>query len=488
MLSQTDNKLKSTRGASAQILGGVWQMLLRLGASVVLARILCPDDFGIMGMLLLISELFTLVGFAGYSSAVIAKHDLNDTDLNTAFWMSTATGLILYIVIFMAATLLERFLCAPGLEKALHIGSVVILFTAMSNTSTALLTRDLRFRTMSLISATGVAVEMGLAIVLAYSGLGFMSLILGWLIGEFLTAIARIFAAKWLPGITTSKNSYKFIFRYKSSQFLNSILVYLIMNTDRVVISWLLGPTTFGLYTFAIRLPSMVYSRLVAPASGVIFPMLVRMNYPQNSNMIFNTYVKAAKYLAIMSFPLLAGLAALAEPLVNVLWGNKWIQIVVPLQILCASYAVSCVCSSLGAVFLAANRPDVLPKSSLIKFFLSYLLVTSSCLLWGLNGAAFGYFLRVLLVGIDFYIAKRLFSASFIAFIKQLAPAFIASTSSGFTAFFFMAGADALNITKIYGLSLSIAAGIISFIIIMKYVFTSTFNEICSVAKIVYGE
>jgi len=451
----------------------------------MLARILTPEDFGIMGMVLLVTGLFSQVGFNGYTSAIIAKQDLARKDLNTAFWLSVATGLLLFLILFLLAPFFEHIFNAPGLSSAIQAGALIILLVAIGTVSTARLTKDLRFGTITIISAIGVIMEMSLAIWFAFSGHGYWSLVWAWLIVETIMMLAKLLCAKWLPGIQTSKDNLKFILRYFSSQFSNSILVYLVMNVDRVVISWMLGPNAFGLYTFAIRLPSLIFARFASPVSGIIFPMLSKKNYSGNNARLFEDYSNAARYLALISFPLLTGLAALAEPLVLLLWGEQWRAIIIPMQILCAAYAVSCVASSVSAVFLAGHRPEILPKVTLIKLPLSYIFVTLSCLLWGLNGAAFGYFLRVLLIGFDYFVVKRLFGASFKYLLKQLLPAAIASLSCGLTALCFMAGTNALGISKIYGITLSIILGAASFLITLRLFFKPVLDEASSMAKTV---
>lgn len=477
----------SVRGASYHVLGGFWQMCLRLGASTVLARILAPADFGIMGMTLLITGLFSQVGFAGYTSAVIAKRDLNDADLNTALLLSVATGLILSSILFFSAPFFESIFNAVGLRGALQAGVLIILLGAIGNVSTAQLSKKLRFGTITIISALGVAVEMSLAIGLAFSGYGYWSLVWAWLTAETVITVARVFSAKWVPGMRTSRDSFIYVRRYFSSQFSNSILVYLIMNADRLVVGWLMGPHVFGLYTFAVRLPSLVYARLASPASGVIFPLFARKDYSQNSAGLFEDYSKAARYLALMTFPLLAGLAALAEPVVILLWGEEWRPVIAPMRILCAAFAVSSVASSLGAVFLAGQKPEMLPRMSLIKLPLSYLFITVSCLWWGLSGAAFGYFIRVMLIGVEYFYAKRLFGASFGCFFRQLLPAVIASLACGLTAMFIMAGANASGISSIYGMVLSIVAGALAFLAALRLLFKPVLDETLSLARAAWG-
>lgn len=474
---------KSTRGASYQVAGGFWQMLLRIGGSVILARILTPEDFGIMGMVLLVTGLFSQVGFTGYTSAIIAKQDLNNTDLNTALLLSVVTGLLLSAMLFFSAPFFEYIFNATGLRNALQVSILIILLGAIGNVSTAQLSKNLRFGTITIISALGVSIEMSLVIWLAFSGYGYWSLIWAWLTAETLMTITRLFYAKWLPGTKISKESFRFIFRYFLSQFSNSILVYLIMNADRVVISWLLGSNAFGLYTFAIRLPSLIFARLASPASGVIFPLLSKRSYSGNSARIFEDYSKAARYLALMSFPLLVGLAALAEPLVLILWGKAWAPVIVPMQILCAAFAVSCVASPIGAIFLAGHRPGILAKVSLIKLPLSYLFVIIASLLWGLEGAAFGYFLRVLLIGFELFFAKRLFGASFSYLLKQLLPAATASLFCGVTALCVMSGTNAMGMSKIYGITIAIILGATAFFITLRLFFKAVLDEASSMAR-----
>lgn len=155
------------------------------------------------------------------------------------------------------------------------------------------------------------------------------------------------------------------------------------------------------------------------------------------------------------------------------------------MQLLCASFAISCVASSVGTVFLAGERPEILPKISLIKLPLAYLVIIASCYLWGLNGAALGNFLRVSLVSLDFYYAKKKFGSSITELFEELLPPATASILCALTALISIKSTVTMGLSSISGLILSIIIGAAIFFLTLRLLFKQAWDEAYAMMKVI---
>lgn len=407
------------RGALWQVAGGGWQTVIRLGASTVLARVLFPEDFGILGMALLARSLIQRIGALGTGAGLIAKKDATQDDLSTAFWMGAAVQIFLFLVAIAAAPLAAIFFKTPAITWVMRVISITFLFSAVAAVSSTLLTKRLRFGGLTIINGAGVALESGLAIIfVVVFDLGYWALVSAMLISSFAMTVARVVYARWLPSFRFNRASFRYLFRYGINGLGASTVSFFHQNIDYLLVGRLLGTATLGFYEFAYRIPHLIYDRLAGPVGSVVFPTLSKVQ--TSDERLAAGYVKAVKYIALIVFPMLGGLAVVARPAVAVLWGHKWLPIVIPLQILCVSAAMRCVFAPIGAVFMCKDRPDILFKFGLVRLTFTFAVVGCLGYALGLVGIALGMVLSTLPAFYLLHIALRLMKASWGLFFSAL--------------------------------------------------------------------
>lgn len=315
------------RGALWQILGGGWQTVIRLGASMVLARALAPDDFGIFGMALLVRELIDHAGDLGMGTGIIAKKDVSEDDLCTCFYTMAVVRFMLFIATFAIAPVAATFFHTPKLTWVLRAVSFTFLFSIFSAVSKTLLQKQLRFGPLVIIGGSIVLVESGTAVTLVLlTDLRYWALVSAMLISSFFMHLIIFVWAKWYPKLKFSKKSFRYLFRYGINSLGFAIVNYLHQNIDYLLVGRLLGTASLGFYQFAYQIPHLIQDRLARPVGGVIFPALSKVQH--NDERLIAGYVKAVKYIALGAFPALGGLAVLSDLTVSVLWGEKWLPIV----------------------------------------------------------------------------------------------------------------------------------------------------------------
>ena len=422
------------RGALWNIAGGGWSTLVRLGASTVLARVLFPEDFGIMGMAMLAQGLITRFGDLGMGTGIIAKKDVTEDDLSTAFWTTLAVKVFLFGVALAAAPLFAWFFETPALTWVLRVTCIGFLFAGLASVSGTLLTKRLQFGRLVIIEGAGALVSSGLAVTFAVVyGLGYWSLVLAMVIGNGAMSLARIVVAGWRPGLRFSRESFRFQFRYGINGLAFNIINYFHQNLDYLLVGRLLGPSLLGLYEFAYRIPHLVLDRVARPVGSVVFPTLSKVQ--SSDERLVAGYVKTARYIGLIVFPALAGLAALAHPTVAVLWGEKWLPVVVPLQLLCLAAGFRCIVSPAGAIFLCKNRPDLPVKLAIAALVATVAAVGTLGWLYGLVGVAAGVCISTLPYFVTLWLAFRLTNSSPIRLLRALVSPLVGAGASGVIAY-----------------------------------------------------
>lgn len=467
---------QALRGGGWRIAGGVWQAALRLGASIVLARVLAPEAFGVLGMVILICGLAGQFIVGGITSGMIAKTKLTQPQMHTAFALVATLQAILFVTIFTLAPFAESFFQTPQLTNALRIGAITLLTAALGMAPTAILSRAMRFGALTAISAVGVVVEMTLAILLTLQfNLGAIGLIYAFVIADAIMTLLKLATARWRPGLSLHPQALRYFAKFGAHQITAHGGAYLIVNADQFLIGAILGPNALGIYLFALRLPNLVYTRLAMPAASVVLPSLGQMQ--GDAPRIFLGYAKSARYLALLTFPLLAGLAVLAQPLVQILWGPNWIAAVIPMRILCVAAAIRTIACSCGSVFLSLNRTDLLMKNTLIKLPIFYAFVTFGAYFFGLNGAACAVAVGCSLIVIDQRAAARLTGVP----LKQLAinlwPPATAATACAIAAMF-INQTLATQIGIAPALTLAVLGGAAVYLLTLRLAFPHILNEL----------
>lgn len=248
------------RGALWHVLNGFATTVVRLGASVVLARVLFPEDFGLVGMALLARGLIDRMGSLGTGTGVIAKEHLTDDDLCTAFWVNLVVKTVLFAVMFLGAPLIAMFFDAPELVVLTRVVSLSFILSGLSGTSSALMRRRLQFGAYVCIQGGGMVVESAMAIFFAVVlGLGYWSLIVAALGAAVLSHTTIILYARWLPQFRFSWDSFRYQFRFGIYGLASSIAGYFEQNIDYLVIGQQFGSAQLGLYQFAYRIPIIIH-------------------------------------------------------------------------------------------------------------------------------------------------------------------------------------------------------------------------------------
>lgn len=321
------------------LLGLLWSSLERLGNrivtlafGVVLARLLSPDDYGIIAMPMVFLALASCLIDCGFSSALIRKTEVKEEDLNTAFFFNISIGVLCYITLWFTSPLTADFFHVHILEDVLRIIALTTIIGSLSSVHRMLLTREVEFKTLAKISLVSSVISGIVGIVMAFNGLGIWSLVVQSLVAEAVRTMVIWFNVPWRPRWIWANDSFKYLWGYGSKIMASSLINVISENVFIVVIGKFFAPASLGNFTKANSLASMPSLQATEVLQRVTYPILCKLQGDDEALAI--NYRKILKLSAFVVFPIMIGLTAAAKPFVSVLLGDQWGGVVIILQLL----------------------------------------------------------------------------------------------------------------------------------------------------------
>jgi teichuronic acid exporter len=353
-----------------------------------LARLLTPKEFGIVAIISVFISFFQLLSNFGISPAMVQHKSLTNDDVSSIFSFSIVFGLILSTIFFFLAPFIASFYNEPVLINLSRLMALVILFNSLQVVPNALNLKKLRFKQIGIISI-GVHIVGGIvAIIFAFLGFSYYALIINSVLSGLLIFIAHYYLAPVKPSFLIRVSSIRKIAKSSTYQFLFQFINYFAGNSDNLLIGKYFSASALGFYDKAYKLMLMPVQNLTWVITPVLHPVL--SEYQNEKEVIYNTYYKIVKLLAIIGFPLSVFLYFNASEIINIMFGQQWDQSIPVFKLLALAVGIQIVLSSTGAIFQATNRTDLLFFSG----FLSTILV--------LAGILYGVFIGKSLVSVGY--------------------------------------------------------------------------------------
>ncbi len=392
---------------------------------IILARLLVPKDFGVIGMALIFTALIQTVNELGLNAAIIQRKDINKKHLSTSFWISIFMGVILCILAVIASPLIADFFKERLVQPVISILSVGFILGSFGAVHRTLLQKKIDFKSVA-ITETGAAAFSGIvSLVLALLGFGVWSLVMGVLMGSFGRSALLWLRCPWRPSMMFDFESFKELFGFGKNVMGSRILNYINANADYLLIAKFLDVTSLGFYTLAYQIAIFPLSRISSIITRVTFPTFSIIQ--DNNANLREGYLKAIKYTSLITFPLLAGLAIVAPEFIPIVIGEKWMPMVLPLQILCVAGALKSVGTHVGSILLSKGRADIQFKWNIFTT-----IVIPIAVLIGVRYGIIGVATAITIMSLSLFliiqkITNRLIDLSFYEFFKALYPAAVCS-------------------------------------------------------------
>lgn len=364
-MSKGDLKKKTKVGAYWQMANQLSNNGLMFVINIIMARLLMPEDFGVVAIPMVFLAIAEIFIEAGFSSALVRKDEVSESDMSTAFIFSISVGVICYLVLFFLSPLIAGFYQEPRLINVTRVAAIAFLITPLSTPQTVILKRKIDFKTPAKVAVISRILAGALGISLAYYGFGLWSLVYSNLAGVFLTFAFNWISVRWYPKAGWSKDSFNYLFGYGSKMVLTYLLSRVYMNIAPLFIGKYCNTEQLGIYNNAHRYTIYPSRFFIGIVQNVTFPVLCQIK--NDDNTLALSYRKMIKITTFLVFPLMLLLAVVAEPLVRIFLTDKWIGCVPFIQIMCLSIMWSPVHSLNLNLLLIKGRSDLFLRLEIIK-------------------------------------------------------------------------------------------------------------------------
>ena len=333
--------------------------------SIVLARLLSPEEYGLIGILTIFIAIFNAIVDSGFTSALIRKQDATDTDYSTVFYTNLVLSVVLAAVLFFCAKPISIFFERPELVSLTQVMSSVVIINALSIVQRVRTTKAIDFKTqtkITFISSIGSGV---IGIAMAYMGYGVWALVGQQISNQLLTTLFFWFYNKWMPRLVFSWASFKEMWAFGSKLLASGLIDTAWKEVYQVVIGKCYSPATLGLYTRAKQFADLCSSNLTSVVQRVSYPVLSSIQ--EDRARLKGAYQRVIKTTMLPTFVLMLGMSACAEPMIYVLIGEQWLECVPMLQIIC-TYGMLYPLHALNLNMLQVQgRSDLFLKLEIIK-------------------------------------------------------------------------------------------------------------------------
>jgi O-antigen/teichoic acid export membrane protein len=383
--------------------------LIRFTIGVVLARLLLPAEFGLIGMIAVFMGVSQVFINCGFGEALIQKQDATHQDESSVFYVNLALGMLAAMTLYCGAPWIARFYHQPILVGLTRFMALDLVIGSFGVVQTMLLTKKLDFKTQIKISVASTLVSGTLAIIMALKGFGVMSLVAQVLVGDFFSTLLLWILQGWRPLLSFSWSSLREMFPYGSRLFASGLLNSFFNEIYSIVIGKLFDPTMLGFYTRARQMQRLPVDNLSGIVGRVSFPVFAAIQHDKPA--LKRGVRKASKGLAWLNIPLMVGLAVTARPLVIVLLTEKWLPCVPYIQLLCVAGAFYPLSLIHVNALSAQGRSDLFLRLEIIKKVLTVIAVFAT-FQFGVTGLLAGG----VVVGLLSYILNGYYSTTLFAY------------------------------------------------------------------------
>jgi O-antigen/teichoic acid export membrane protein len=431
-------KQQAISGVKWTSLSSMIIVLVQLAQLAILAHYLAPQDFGLMAIVGVVIGFSALFMDMGISASIIQKQDITHLQLSSLYWLNIIAGIFIFIIIYNLAPIVSNFYNEVELIPIVRLLALTFIITAVGNQHAILLQKKLRFDAIAKINVLSVITGFTAAVVLAIKGYGVYALVYASLVSTLVgTSINVIIGLKeHRPSLIYSHNQIRAMISFGFFQMGERGLNYFNSQFDVILIGKLLGTEALGIYSIAKNI-SMRPAQIINPIiTTVTFPVMAKVQ--DDTAKLKAIYLKTINYLSSVNFPIYILLALLAEPVVLVLFGEKWVESILVLQILSIYSAVRSTGNPIGSLLLSKGRADLGFYWNIGLFsFMPLVIYLGSY--GGLDGVAYSLLGLMVFSSVPawYFLVNSLCGASFVEYFWQILQPLVLAITGGLLAYWF---------------------------------------------------
>lgn len=393
--------------------------------SVILARLLMPDEYGTITMVLVFINIANVFVTNGFGEALVQRKNATDEDFTTVFYCSLAVAVFLYSVLYITAPLIATFYDSPELALVLRVLSLKLPIASINSIQRAYVQKNMQFKKFFFSTLGGTILSGVLGIFMAYKGFGVWALVAQYMSNSCVATIVMFFTVRWKPKLIFCKSSAKELIKFAWKLTAASLINTVYNELRSLIIGKKYSSSDLAYYNKGNHIPSLAITNINSAISTVIFPAMSQCNNaPNRLKAITRRSMKVAVFVI---FPVMGGIIGVGESLIRLLLTEKWIPCVPYLYMACMYWACQPVQTANWQVIKAMGRSDLALRLEIYKKVIGFLLVFVS-IPFGVEAiAASNVLFAIISMLINIIPNKRLINYSIREQMLDLAPSFISS-------------------------------------------------------------
>lgn len=445
--------------------------------NIIMARLLTPDDYGLIGMLAIFMSLSQVFIDGGFSSALVQAKHRDEADFSTVFYINFVISLVLYGILFVAAPYIASFYNQPLLTSITRVYAMNLIINSLVAVNKTKLVIAVDFKMQSKISLIVAIISGCVGIYFAYTGLGVWALVIQMLSAAVVNVMVSYYYVKWFPHLLFSWGSFHRLFRFGSKLLAATIISSIYSNLYTLIIGKRFSASSLGYYTRADQFAQFAGTNISGILTRVCFPVLSSIQ--DDDNRLLLAYRKYIQVTAFIMFPIILLLCGVAEPLVLVLLGKKWSDSIPLLQILSLAYLFNGIVLINLNLLYVKGRSDLVLRLEFIKKSIAFTILIIS-MFFGVKVICIGMVVYSL---IGFYLntiyTKKLLGYCFWHQVRDIWPYFVASVCV------YLTSQVICHIISINIVSLIVASlvGIIFYLMLCRVMRFRAYNEIITIVN-----
>lgn len=402
---------------------------------LILARLLSPSDYGVVGMVGIFFAIAQTFIDSGFGSALIRKNDCTDEDYSTAFYFNVIVGLVCCILLSVVSPFIANFFDTPILKDLIKVMSLNMFIGSFAIVHSTKLTHSVDFKSQSIVNLLTAVLSGTMGIFMAYKGFGVWSLVFQQLIATILRVLFLYIATKWVPKREFSKDSFKYLFNFGSKILTASLLHTIYANMTTMIIGKFYSAKDLGFYSRGESLATYPSTNITGILQSVTYPVLSKIQ--DDDEHLIQSYRKLISMTSLAIFFGMFLLAALARPLIVTLLTDKWLDAVIYLQIFCFAYMFDHICALNLNILYVKGYSNLVLKLEIIKKTISISMIIAA-VPFGVMAICIARALYTqIAVVINTYYTGKLFGLGYVKQVKDFSKYLVFSVIAVIPAFLF---------------------------------------------------
>lgn len=478
----SDSKTKSKTLFSAL----VWKFCERMGIScvqfilqIVLARILSPEHYGMLSMMIIFTSLATVFVQRGFNTALIQNKDVTEDDYSSVFWVSLGIAGIVYVVLFFSAPLIASFYKMPDIIAPFRILALMLFPGALNSVQLAKVSRAMDFRKVFFGNLAGIIVAGGVGIAIALMGGGLWALVAQNLLNILVACLVMGFMVKLKIRFVCNLSRVKVLFSYGWKLLVSSLVDTLYQDIRSLFVGKKFNSKTLGYYDRGKQFPHFIINAINLTVQSVMLPAMSAEQDDKNQiKKMMRNSITVSSYII---FPMMAGLAGIAQPLVKLILTDKWLLCVPYMQIYCFTFAFYPVHSCNLQAINAMGRSDIYLKLELLKKSYGMIALIIAVVFFDspIAIAMTGVFTTVISCFVNASPNKKLVDYSYFEQMKDILPSFLASMAM----FGCVLAVLLLKLSPIATIAIQLGIGVMVYLLISVIFSLTPFKLVINILK-----